>query len=495
MGFCIVNEKPFGNFECKKLPEFKYDFRNRYSIVKREKIDFYENNKNYEKEKSDINHEKEFNNKNNEKEQLYMNQEKEFCNKNIEKEFYNINQEKESYNINYEKEQSYVNQEKEKSCLNQKKEFLNQNKEIDFFEAEKLNDNFIYSEMQDNESDLSIYSIKDDEKEEGKKITQKNLGFDNIKSRKNNEKLCIDKNESFFNTSNFSISKNETFFRAENNFSDISTYNNLVFDTTCISSIQDKNEKSEIILDQSMKNNENINKNELSQISKEFSIELFDKKSFIKNYVTPKKNFLNIKSDSSFIKALPIYSPGKILTIKPEIKLHHFLISFKDNQESSFFIFKIISNTNWLVIKSFQELNYYVKVPKLKDPISLLKRNEEIENLINKNIIKNVENDPHLCQNFLITGVLKNFELKSEFLCLKDKNKFLWVNVKVFGNALIFYYKKSFYKAINLEGRILPIEKNAFKIENKKDEILWCGSENERNEWVDFLNKIYSCNK
>ncbi|KAM0688470.1 hypothetical protein COBT_000267 [Conglomerata obtusa] len=209
------------------------------------------------------------------------------------------------------------------------------------------------------------------------------------------------------------------------------------------------------------------------------------------DFITPKKkleNKLNLQTR--------IYSPGKLIKKTPTIKLIHYLPAYNYAKECSVFIFEIKSNKTWIVSKSINDLKSIYNIKSMKDPTKIHKRNDDMVSKINSYIFEAYKNEKlSSLQYFLLTGIITNYKIMSEFLCIKVKMiGYVWVKIKIMGSIMVLYENGKIVKLFNLNkyDAIYVSEdcENAFVMSrNGKKETFWCGNVVERNEWVYFLKK------
>ncbi|KAM0679142.1 hypothetical protein BDAP_000006 [Binucleata daphniae] len=199
--------------------------------------------------------------------------------------------------------------------------------------------------------------------------------------------------------------------------------------------------------------------------------------------ISTNANTINIQSHKKTINLFTnlttnFYSPGKIIYEKPILILSHFIPIYKE-KENSIFIFKILTTKkSWFIFKDLKTIQKIIKIKSTENPNKIAKRNNEVVDKINKIISTNLN-------YFLLTNIIKDFEILGEYLCIENKNnKYVWVNVKMIGNNLLCYKKDKLMYNISISKEIKKMGENGFVMDGTK---IFCGSEEERDVWVDVL--------
>lgn len=202
---------------------------------------------------------------------------------------------------------------------------------------------------------------------------------------------------------------------------------------------------------------------------------------------------MNNKAITEKSKIDVFYAPSDIIKQPISIKIKHINLRYDRNIENSEYIFEISCEKSWYVKKSLSEIERISKKNYrcLNNPYLL--RNHEIQTTfqIGSKEVSNSE-----MQYFIVTDVVKEYNLKSEYIFIKEKD---WcvTRIKILGRVLALYKKDKLRYVFKLQDcDVFPVteSKNGLYCfvlyADNKNNVLACMTEDERNEWVRYLRKI-----
>lgn len=191
-----------------------------------------------------------------------------------------------------------------------------------------------------------------------------------------------------------------------------------------------------------------------------------------------------INLESKF-ESFKFYAPGKLLKAKPRLRLIQMYIHDDDIK----FIFEVISDVKWFIVKDSKSLKGLTKkissdIMTSLEPDKIRVRKELVEIYVNSSISQDVDQ----MQFFILTGVVFDYATRTEYILVKDK-EWLIVRGKILNRNLVLYSGQIVYKIIYLEDSYLRIlNETMFEIESRGS--LQCFntfSIAERDSWINYI--------
>lgn len=185
------------------------------------------------------------------------------------------------------------------------------------------------------------------------------------------------------------------------------------------------------------------------------------------------------------LKEWKLYAPGQPLKTTPRIKIAQIHLQ----GETVNFIFEILSDVRWFVVKGLKTLKDLTKkinkdVMVSYEPEKIRLRKELVEIYVNSELSRDIDK----MQLFILTGVVSDYAVRTEYLLVKDK-EWIVVRGKVLNKSLVLYFGKAVYKILCLENAKPEIlNETMFGINSRGTSLCFnTFSTAERDAWMEYL--------